>query len=414
MINRKDRSKEREKRQMNEHDYKDSYYITFPYENIQQGTEGKLRLVRKLESLIYQKNENDSVLYMPNIYSNENNEFFIGKINENEIIVLAERTLPVHFPLYLQIDNEVIYYFGCYLADGSTHGDSTAINASTYKQANYFMKMYRSFIYNTSLLFYLSYTKLATDLRENQDIISELKLYWQNIPDIVFDDNKIRLWTSRLTSRENKKMTEYGTLEINDARKIVKIFYIKLMEKITTLLLKSKSKVLIWKFILGFLEGDGSVHISNTGRFYIKFAANIDNIEILTNLLDIIEVRYRLDKSQIKNGGKGVMIIIFIQQILKHLDNFSSEIFKYYPKRRKLFVIRFFMNPSVHYLTGYRNKLNQPSVEKYLNENIKNSVSLINEIYKLEHELNSYGFKIADFVNEFNKYGKYISKKVYN
>ena len=69
------------------------------------------------------------------------------------------------------------------------------------------------------------------------------------------------------------------------------------------------------------------------------------------------------------------------------------------------------MNPSVHYLTGYRNSLNQPSLEKYLNENIKNNSIIMNKINILEQELHSYDFKIADYANELNKYGKYHPKQ---
>ena len=297
----------------------------------------------------------------------------------------------------------MIYYFGNYLADGSTHGDSSAINASNHIQADYLIKVYSSFIYDSNLNFYLAFTKLATDLRTDQEIIIELKKYWQSIHNIIIDDKRIRIWTSKYESRIGTKITDYGSLEISDARSIVKILYNKLMEKITFLLLRSKSPSLIWKFLLGYLEGDGSIHTSRVGRFYIKFAANKDNVGLLTKLLDIVDVGYH-----ISNAGNGRNIYIEIEEALKHFNYYASEIFKYYPKRRKIFVIRFFKNPSVHYLTGYRNSINQPSVEKFLNENIKNNNTIMNEIKILEQELHGYGLKILDFVNELNEYGKYL------
>ena len=219
----------------------------------------------------------------------------------------------------------MIYYFGNYLADGKTFGDSNVISASTSEQANYFINMINSFIYNADLTFFLTFTKLATDQRMNNEIIVDLKKYWENIPNITLEYAKIRILTSKFESREKTKMTDYGTLEIYDARLIVKILYKKLMEKITTLLLKINSKTAIWKFLLGFLDGDGSALISRTGRFYIKFAANIDNLDLLTKLLNIIEVHFNLDNSRIKAGGKGVSIIISIQQILKHLNECAPE-----------------------------------------------------------------------------------------
>ena len=261
--------------------------------------------------------------------------------------------------------------------------------------------MFSFLICSPNLAFYIRYTKLANDSRTDQEISKELTNYWQTLPNIVLKYTNIRFSSStKYNSREKTKINEYGTLEIRDYRKIIKEFYVILMEKAISFLLNSRSKHLIWSFILGFLEGDGSVHTNKRRHFYIRLAANSNNVIILKQMLQIIGIQCSVDESMLKKNGKGVRIQIQILQILKNLNIIAPKIFLYYPKRRKMFVENFFKNRSVQYLIGSKIELGKQYVAKnFLDKEIIINPAIMAEIRLLEKELNNYGLTIAQLID---------------
>ncbi len=62
-------------------------------------------------------------------------------------------------------------------------------------------------------------------------------------------------------------------------------------------------------------------------------------------------MKYAVDSSRIRRKeGSGIYITFWLFEVLSNLDVLSAKLFKYYPKRRKLFITRLIEQPSIRNL----------------------------------------------------------------
>ncbi|RLG15903.1 hypothetical protein DRN69_02320, partial [Candidatus Pacearchaeota archaeon] len=93
-------------------------------------------------------------------------------------------------------------------------------------------------------------------------------------------------------------------------------------------------------------------------------------------------IKYTIDDSRIKKGlGKGLQIRIYLNQVLKNLPVISENIFKYYPKRRMMFIKRLINKPSVKKLLESNTLLENKNTKK---ESIVCLLKLKKELEKIK------------------------------
>ena len=144
-----------------------------------------------------------------------------------------------------------------------------------------------------------------------------------------------------------------------------------------------------WKFFFGILEGDGFVS-GGKERLGIGIACH-GNDKTIIPLLDEIQVRYNIDSYKKKLIPKinSFSVLIPLKEILINLQIFNEYLFKYYPKRRKIFVLRLFDKPTVQSLLNY--DLDTQYIKNYIIINKFTSIDKIKEnLLKLAEEKENY------------------------
>ena len=357
-----------------EPNFTDRFYF-ISHSNIPVETSAKLTITRRLKRLLpeteQQSHEHD-LLYLYNLFP----EAIIGKINESQIIIFLNKYRPLIVPIKLRI-GDIIHFMGCYFADGSKT-KTWKIVASTLEQAEYYISLSKMLIQNHELDFYLSYTKIASDLDSDDTIRQSLYEYWNSISGISLAKENITIRKSNLQSRKKTKINKYGTLHIRESRELITLFYVKVLEKITNFLLDSKNSKYIWQFLFGVLEGDGYVGTEN--NFGINISCNIKDKIILDRLLDILDISH----SVIKKGKEGLDIRIPYLQVLLHLKDIHKDIFYYYPKRRQYFIIRLLKQPLIQDIFSQKSEFNKNFI---FNAKFSLSEDIIDILENLRHEI---------------------------
>lgn len=281
-----------------------------------------------------------------------------GIINEEKIVAFFTNKTPITIPYEIKMDNNLVYYLGCYFADGIKRGTSWGITASTFEQANFYLKMHKGLILNPNLHFYISITS-RTSINKN-----ELIKRWKDKCKINVENVKIKI-----SDKHSKKVNRYGSLIIREYTRSTQMFYRRLLEYCIQKIIREKNKEFALDFICGVLEGDGSPSANSRGHIIIS--ANKNDAKILEKILKISGLHFGIEK----NSNK-VSIRINSLSILKNIEILQNKIFKYYPKRRKKFIERFFRIGAVKYILGQQNYCSSwvkawLKNEKFLNENYK-------------------------------------------
>jgi len=337
----------------------DEYYFTLRLADVPKAEEAKVRLLKKIEqSYAYEQKTSENEIFIPNLFP----EAIIGKIDEKQIIIFDGNHTPIITPIIINIA-EFIHYFGCYHADGTKSGFGWSINASTPEQAQYYIATYKKIVLNPSLSFELSYSKKPSNEKTHQIVADTLIKYWKNNASIQLKTNKIKI--KKAKSDKTKKWNPYGTIRIRDFRSIVNKLHLRILNKILDHLRNEIRAQQLWLFLFGVLEGDGYV-AGGKNRFGIGFATTIED-RIIRDLLNKLKINYTIDDSRYKNGlGKGLQIRIWLNQVLLNLPVISENIFKYYPKRRTVFIKRLINKPSVKKLLESNTLLENNSTKKKL------------------------------------------------
>lgn len=277
------------------------------------------------------------------------------KVNKGILTFFTPKT-PVVLPLNINLNEKLVYYMGCYFADGTKRGSCWGIVASTFEQGNFYLKMHRSIVLNSEL-----HTYLSISIKKHKSE-RKIKKMWERRCNTVIESVRLR------RSKESSLKThEYGSLVIRGYNLSVQRVYNKLLEIIVKEIVKRKDRKLAIEFLLGVLEGDGS---PQSGE--IRISTNLNDVKILEKILKISGLEFRII------GKKRIYIRISYLEILKNLPILWNKIFKFYPKRRKKFIERFLNNVgAVRFLLGKQNYCSS-WVKAWLTQN-----NILDENYKL-------------------------------
>ena len=325
-------------------------FTIFLRKNLPTQTFGMMKFIRKIEQLTSHNNiENMSneTIYIPALFP----EAIIGKIDDSKAIIFVDHKWgPIITPIRVSLA-VITHYLGCYFADGTKASEHWRIVGSTCEQARYYLSMYKTLIYNLDLNFRLTFTKPLSIQASDDEIRTSLVKYWQEVEGINLKTERIQIRETELQSLENAKLNKNGALSIIDNRMLVIELHCRLLKAVISALFMSDNREYIWKFLCGVLEGDGSIYSSKGNEgFAIAFSSNETESQVVTKMLDKLKINY----SGHKQTKKGMIITIFLIEVLKSLKEFYEDIFRYYPKRRQRFIIRLLAQKTVQELISQR------------------------------------------------------------
>jgi len=270
---------------------------------------------------------------MPKIVKYALKDLNYGVIDKNTIIIFHHiKTLKINLLINLK---DLVYYIGCFFADGTKRGDTWGIVASTFEQAIFYYKMYKKIIKDLQLHFYISISSVKMPTKN--DLIKK----WKRETGI--NVNKMRFHKTRTHS---KKINEYGSLVMKDYRKVVQIYHNKLLEYICDYISRTNDKKLALDFMFGVLEGDGCAGARKRG--HITITSNKRDVKVLEKILRITGLDFKITEE----GERKISIRLNSLGILKNISSFKNNVFRYYPKRKKKFVQRFCNMGATKFILG--------------------------------------------------------------
>ncbi len=319
----------------------DEYRLTLRLSDAPRSTDARIKLLKRVEKLSsnIEEEENYENFYLPTLFP----DGIMGRLHENEMIIFLGNHVPTFAPIRINL-LEFIHYFGCYYADGTRKGWAWRINASTPEQAVYYIDIYDKLVIGNKLVFELTYSKKPSDKRTKEQLKMDLVKYWKEKADVEIEEKRIKL---RETKHDNVlKWNKCGSLGIRDNRNLVMEIHLRVMKAIIEYLNDCNNEKNLWDFLFGILEGDGSVS-GGKNRIGIGFAFHNDD-KVIRELLDRLKLKYSFDSSRVKREeGFGVYASIWLFEILINLKILSENLFKYYPKRRILFIERLLKQKTV-------------------------------------------------------------------
>ncbi len=287
------------------------------------GLEGVFQVKRKLT-----KGKLSSILKF--VLTNVN----YGKLDKERIIVFFTKKKPIVISSKLKINNDLVYYLGCYFADGTKRGGNWGIVASTFEQANFYLKMHKRLILNPDLHSYISVTSKKPVDKD------ELIKKWKGKCLIEIENVRVRR-----TDKHPRKINPYGSLILKEYAQSIQLFYRRLLEYTIQKIVKEKNRKLALNFFCGVLEGDGSPSSYPPGSILV--ASNKNDVKILEKMLEICGLKFWKEKISNK-----ISIRVNALTILKEIEILSKKIFKYYPSRRKKLVERLCKVGAVRFILG--------------------------------------------------------------
>ncbi len=259
-------------------------------------------------------------------------------LNRENALVFDGHSKPIIFNSKI-ILRDMSRYLGAYFADGTKKGNSWAICASTPQQANYYYSMHRLIFPESMPCYNISFTDI--EKREPKRLSELLLKKWRSNVKFDLSNCKCRIISS--SSVLPKKLNELGTLVLKENRGVMLKVYAKLLTKI----LEESNPSMALDFILGVLEGDGTVNAKKRG--HIQIITNEDDYKKIATMLKKAKINYSFIYEKPKNK---YYFRIGSLELLRHFFDIREKIFQYYPKRRKSFVARFFSTGAVKYLIG--------------------------------------------------------------
>ena len=103
-------------------------------------------------------------------------DFNFGKIDEKYGIIFLGNRVPIIIKLNI-ILKDFANYLCCYFADGTKKGNDWGICASTFEQANYYLKMHNSLVFNSKIIPSISFTEV--EYRNEKFIKDYLITAWE-------------------------------------------------------------------------------------------------------------------------------------------------------------------------------------------------------------------------------------------
>jgi hypothetical protein len=264
-------------------------------------------------------------------------------LNKETIVLYYGNRVPIIAKIDFDLTN-ISHYLGCYFADGTKNGNNWGICSSTFKQARYYIKMHNQIIINNKIIPSISFT----DIKNQNESILKRKLMeiWRKETNLDIDERRTRIIKSNCAP--SKKANPFGSLVLKEHKQLSQIYYNKLLNLLFDVIKKEKNKKLAFEFILGVLEGDGSVGAS--GELFIH--SNLKELKILKEIADYTGFKFRI---HIEGKNKGY-VFIGLLEIIKNIPILKDKLFKYYPKRRKILKERLAQTGCARFLLGKSKK----------------------------------------------------------
>lgn len=297
---------------------------------------GIFRLVRKLC-----KNPES----FSNLLKNTLKELNFAEIDNQRMIIYYGNRMPIIVNSNISID-KIPHYLGCYFADGTKKGNSWGICASTFEQAVYYKEMHEKLIQDAKIVYSISYSDPEN---KNKEVLkNNLRNFWQKNTGITLKDVSVSIHPTLYKHAPNRN--PYGTLLFKENRELTRIYYVRLLNFLFDKIKKGNNKQLALDFLLGVLEGDGSVSAKKRGHIIIT--SNFKELKILEGIVKVVGINYRLYMES-KNKG---YIRIWALEIIKNIPILKDKLFKYYPKRRKILKERLAQTGCARFLLGKSKK----------------------------------------------------------
>ena len=253
-------------------------------------------------------------------------EFEFAEVGEERIIIFNGRMLPILINTKISL-RELAHYLGCYFSDGTKRGNNWGICASTFEQANYYLKRHSEIIYDQRIFCSVTCTTYSGD---HEQLKNNLALIWREHTRQNIEPRKIRIIKTNTEYASNRN--PYGSLVIKENRQLTLMYYNRLLEILFSIIKEEHNKELATEFILGTMEGDGCVNSKTHGHIIIT--TNDAEVKILKEICD----KSYFSKSSIRQWkGKKNRADLFIGslELIKNMPYLKDKLFQYYPKRRK-------------------------------------------------------------------------------
>jgi bifunctional DNA-binding transcriptional regulator/antitoxin component of YhaV-PrlF toxin-antitoxin module len=261
-----------------------------------------------------------------------------GILNNRKIVILQHKS-ELHINPQIRLDDNLFYYLGCYFADG-TRKNMWAITASTFHQAKFYKEMHERLILNPE--YKSSYISISLK-KDQKTKLEEIKKLWERECNI-----EVKSIRTRSIIGDSLKTHLYGSFVIRDNRKVILLYYQRLLDYVISYIINKKDKMAAINFICGVLEGDGSPSARKRG--YIIISSNKEDMVILNKILKIADIDYSIQKD-----CNSVYVRLNALGLLSKLELIWSRIFAYYPERRKKFIERFSRIGAVRFIIGKQN-----------------------------------------------------------
>ncbi|MFH1376794.1 MAG: hypothetical protein ABIH25_04105 [Candidatus Woesearchaeota archaeon] len=316
--------------------------------------------------------------------SNENNAMFgdfnFAKVDDEYGIIFLGNRMPIIIKLDIML-KDFANYLGCYFADGTKRGNDWGICASTFEQANYYLKMHTSLVFNSKIIPSISFTEI--EYRDEKSIKNYLINAWEKNTPFHIEQKRVRLNFSDKGS--SPAINPFGSLILKEHKQLVQIYYNKLLNRLLKEIKVNNDKSLAMDFIFGVLEGDGSVSSKSHGHIIIT--SNAKELKILEEIVKITGFNYKVYMEGLNKG----YIRFWSLELIKNISILKDKIFKYYPKRRRILKERLGNTGCARYLLG---------------KNKKTSNWLIGQLNKFDildgkGNLTDFGKKVKKDLNEF-------------
>lgn len=238
--------------------------------------------------------------------------------------------------------SEIAYYLGCYFADGTKKGNSWGICASTPEQAAFYYGINHKLILDPNLNFEIVYTVDNSIKNHSKNTILKK---WQN--NLAFDISKAKIRIINNGTKNQLKRNKFGTLVFKDHRKILLDYYNYLLNSLISRILNKKDKKLAADFILGVLEGDGTVNAKKRG--HIQIVSNEQEYKTLQKILSAANFNYA---TVIEKKRPKFYLRIGALELLLHFPEIQEKVFQFYPKRRQALAERISATGAARFIAG--------------------------------------------------------------
>lgn len=295
----------------------------------------KNRLIFKIKKL--NKSYSTDLKYIPMDKILKDMNFAIT--DKDKFIIYKGNKIPAIIRSQLKYE-DLAYYLGAYFSDGTKTGNSWGICASTFKQAEFYLKMHNFLISNSKPELTISFTNIIQ--KDEEKIKKWLKKGWKKRVNIKVDKFRIIKPKGKRSLKHNK----YGTLVIREHRQILLDFYNSLLNSLIKEILSKKDRRLAIDFICGVLEGDGSVSAKKQG--HITIHTNKYEYQTLKDVIDVSGVKSKVCRA----GENKYSIRIGALELLRNFSTFKEKIFAFYPERRRRLYRRLNTVGAVKFLIG--------------------------------------------------------------